>query len=118
MTGPTGFMSKRGMNGCSPPRKTTGAEVRRGKERMMGMEDTDAIQMMARCRDEIKHLRRINADLAPKADAYDNLAIVLNLLPRPSQGMTEDLVWRLDREIEEIKARRAKAAESAATEAP
>ena len=68
------------------------------------MEDKKAIQMMERCAEEIRTLRRINAELAPKADAYDALRQVLNLLPQPSQGYGEDLVWRLEKDIADIKA--------------
>lgn len=67
------------------------------------MTDEDAKQMMRRCAEEIKTLRRINAELAPKADAYDTLRQVLNLLPQPSQGYGEDLVWRLEKAIQEIE---------------
>lgn len=63
------------------------------------MTDKDAIQMMQRCAEEIKTLRRINAELAPKAEAYDTLRQVLNMLPQPSQGYGEDLVWKLESEI-------------------
>lgn len=66
------------------------------------MHDTEAKQMMQRCVEEIKTLRRINAELAPKAEAYDMLRQVLNLLPQPSQGFGEDLVWRLEKAIKDI----------------
>lgn len=62
------------------------------------------IQMAARCRDEIKELRARVERLQPKADAYDNLAAVLRLLPQPPHTMGEDLVWRLDKRIAELKA--------------
>ena len=67
------------------------------------MKDKDAIQMMQRCAEEIRQLRRINAELAPKADAYDSLRTVLNLIPQPSQGYGEDLVWKLEKEIEALR---------------
>ena len=73
-------------------------------KRTMPVHDTQAIQMMQRCAEEIRQLRRINAELAPKADAYDSLRQVLNLLPQPSQGYAEDLVWRLEKEIAEMQA--------------
>lgn len=68
------------------------------------MEDRDAMQMMMRCRDEIRQQRCIIEALTPKAQAWDQLCKVLDLLPQPSQGYGEDLVWRLDKAIEEIKA--------------
>lgn len=42
----------------------------------------EAIEMMNRCKQEIISLRTTIDRLQPKADAYDNLAIVLHLLPR------------------------------------
>lgn len=67
------------------------------------MKDSEAIEMMIRTREEILSLRRINAELAPKADAYDQLRKVLNLLPQPSVGFSEDLAWRLEKRIEELR---------------
>lgn len=66
------------------------------------MTDNEAIEMMNRCKHEIQLLRSVIDRLQPKADAYDNLTIVLNLLPRPSVGMGEDLVWTLDKRIREL----------------
>jgi hypothetical protein len=63
----------------------------------------EAIQMMNRCKEEILSLRAIIERLQPKADAYDNLATVLRLLPQPRQGMGEDLVWTLKKRIEELQ---------------
>lgn len=37
------------------------------------------------------------------ADAYDNLVRVLRLLPQPSVGMGEDMVWILDKRIRELE---------------
>lgn len=62
----------------------------------------EAIDMMLRCKSEIMNLRAQIASLQPKADAYDNLAIVLSLLPRQSRGMGEDVVWTLDKRIREL----------------
>lgn len=63
----------------------------------------ELVEVMARCSSEIKGLRQTIDRLAPKADAYDNLVVVLGLLPRPSTGMGEDLAWKLDRRVEELK---------------
>jgi hypothetical protein len=63
----------------------------------------EAIQMMNRCKEEILSLRAIIERLQPKADAYDNLATVLRLLPQPRQKMGEDLVWTLKKRIEELQ---------------
>lgn len=62
----------------------------------------EAIDMMKRCKDEILTLRAQIGRLQPKADAYDNLAIVLSLLPGKSMGMGEDLVWTLDNRMREL----------------
>jgi hypothetical protein len=65
--------------------------------------NAEAIQMMNRCKQEILSLRAVIARLEPKADAYDNLVRVLRLLPQPSVGMGEDVVWILDKRIRELK---------------
>jgi len=62
----------------------------------------EAIEMMNRCKQEIIGLRATIDRLKPKADAYDNLVVVLGLLPRPSVGMGEDLVWIIDKRIMEL----------------
>lgn len=64
--------------------------------------NTEAIQMMNKCKNEILSLRAAIDRLKPKADAYDNLVVVLGLLPRPSIGMGEDVVWTLDQRIREL----------------
>ncbi|MGU3656798.1 hypothetical protein [Methylobacterium fujisawaense] len=69
------------------------------------MHDQQAIQMMQRCREELLTQRRRIEALAPKAEAYDALCAVLDLLPKRSVGMTEDLTWRLELEIGAAKAR-------------
>lgn len=63
----------------------------------------EAIEMMNRCKQEILGLRAIIDRLRPKADAYDNLVVVLGLLPKPSVGMCEDLVRTLDKRIRELQ---------------
>jgi len=67
------------------------------------MKNAEAIQMMNRCKQEILSLRAVIARLEPKADAYDNLVRVLRLLPQPSVGMGEDMVWILDKRIRELE---------------
>lgn len=66
------------------------------------IDNNEAIEMMNRCKQEIAGLRAEIARLKPKADAYDSVAQVLRLLPQPSQGMGEDLVWILDKRIREL----------------
>jgi hypothetical protein len=49
-------------------------------------------------------LRAQIAALQPRADAYDNIATLLRVaVPRQSQGAGEDLAWRLDRTIADMK---------------
>jgi hypothetical protein len=67
------------------------------------MTNAEAIEMMNRCKQEIIGMRATIDRLKPKADAYDNLVTVLRLLPQPSVGMGEDLVWTLDKRIRELK---------------
>jgi hypothetical protein len=65
--------------------------------------NAEAVEMMNRCKAEIVGLRATIDRLKPKADAYDNLVVVLSLLPRPGVGMGEDLVWILDKRIRELQ---------------
>lgn len=69
---------------------------------MKDMNNQEAIEMMNRCMSEIVGLRSTIERLKPKAEAYDNLATVLRLLPQPSQGASEDLVWRMKNRIAEL----------------
>ncbi len=62
----------------------------------------EAIEMMNRCKQEIIGLRAVIDRIKPKAEAYDNLVVVLGLLPRPSVGAGEDLVWIIDKRIREL----------------
>lgn len=64
--------------------------------------NAEAIEMMNRCKNEILGLRAVIERLQPKADAYDNLAAIVRLLPQPSQGMGEDVVWTLNQRIREL----------------
>jgi hypothetical protein len=66
------------------------------------IDNNEAIEMMNRCKQEIAGLRAEISRLKPKADAYDNIATILRLLPQPSVGMGEDLVWVLDKRIREL----------------
>lgn len=67
------------------------------------MNDREAIEMMQRCKHEIMDLRREVDRLRPKAEAYESVAQVLALLPQRSVGMSEDMVWALDKRIREIE---------------
>jgi hypothetical protein len=67
------------------------------------MNDREAIEMMQRCKHEIIGLRQEIDRLRPKAEAYESVAQVLALLPQRSVGMSEDMVWALDKRIREIE---------------
>lgn len=69
---------------------------------MRDMTNQEAIEMMTRCKGEIANLKAVIAQLQPKADAYDNLAAIVRLLPQPSRGYGEDLVWVLEKRIREL----------------
>mgnify|MGYP001569854169 CR=1 FL=1 len=82
------------------------------------IDNAEAIEMMNRCKHEITRLRRQIELIQPKADAYDNLTVVLGLLPRSSIGMGEDLVWILDKRIQELQPKPAPAANPVDDEIP
>lgn len=67
------------------------------------MLDKEAIEMMRRSIEEIKSLRRQVDRLSPAAEAYDVIRNIVDLLPKRSQGMSEDLVWRLEKRIKELE---------------
>lgn len=66
------------------------------------MTNAEAIEMMHRCIAEVEGLRAQIAMLKPKADAYDNIAVILGLLPRASISMGEDFIWRLKQRVREL----------------
>lgn len=70
---------------------------------MNPISNIEAAEMAERAASEIESLRRINADLAPKAEAYEMISVILRLLPQPSQGYAEDMVWRLRTRAEELR---------------
>ena len=71
---------------------------------MPDMTNTEAVEMIRRCKQEILNLRATIARLEPKAEAYDNMVRILCLLPQPSRAMGEDIVWMLDKRIRELSA--------------
>lgn len=78
---------------------------------MKDVNNAEFIQMMNRCKHEIIGMRATIDHLQPKAEAYDNMAAVLCLLPRQSVGMSEDIVWALNKRIEELTPKPANASE-------
>lgn len=79
------------------------------------MKDKDVIQMIDRVCDEITTLRQRVAVLEPKAHAYDAITDILGLLPRPSQGYGEDIIWRLRKEQEQLMMSQPGSSEEAGT---
>ena len=69
---------------------------------MKDMTNAEAIQMMNRCKNEITCMRAEIGRLTPRAHAYDNISAILRLLPQPSRGMGEDLVWVLENRLREL----------------
>lgn len=69
---------------------------------MNDMPYQEALEMMQRCKGEIVSLRAEIERLRPKAEAYEAITTILGLLPRRSQGMSEDMVWRLEKRIREL----------------
>jgi hypothetical protein len=67
------------------------------------MQDQEALEMMQRCAEEIRSLRRTIERLQAKAEAWDGLCAVLSLLPKPSQGAAPDLAWLLDKRSIELR---------------
>jgi hypothetical protein len=68
------------------------------------MNNRDVIDMAQRCIEEIDRLRAQVDRLAPKAEAYDLLRDVVNGMQKGNSiGYGEDLVWRLKKQIEELR---------------
>lgn len=67
------------------------------------MNDTEAIEMMRRCKSEIELLRSNINLLQPKADAYDNISALLGMLPKPRRGHTENMEFMLGRKLKEME---------------
>lgn len=67
------------------------------------MNDKEAVDMMQRCETEIVSLRARIDYLKPKAEAYDAILVILDLLPgRRSEGAGVDVLWTLRRRIQEL----------------
>lgn len=64
----------------------------------------EIMEMGRRAASEIRDLRAAIDRLTPKAHAYDNLTIVLGLLPQPSRAYGEDLAYRIDKRADEMDA--------------
>lgn len=76
------------------------------------MYDKEAIEMMRRCLHDIEDLRRQREILVPKAEAYEVLRSVVNLIPKSSVGYGEDITWVLKKKIKELEAKSDDAADN------
>lgn len=65
----------------------------------------EAVEMMLRCKNEIQALRNYVAQLEPRAIAYDQICTILRLLPQPQRGQGEDVLWTINKRIEEMTSR-------------
>ena len=74
------------------------------------MTPNEQVEMMKRLVYEIRELRNQIAAYKPKAEAYDLLTAIVNLLPKRSEGQSEDIVWMLEKKIDEILKMRREAA--------
>lgn len=68
------------------------------------MDDKEAIDMMRRCVADIKQLRAERDLFAPAAEAYGVIRDVVRMLPQPSRGYGEDVLWTLEKRIRELEA--------------
>jgi hypothetical protein len=62
------------------------------------------IEMAERAANDIDSLRAQIRDIAPRAEAFNALQQVLDLMPKRSVGSAEDLAWMLRRRAEALKA--------------
>lgn len=68
------------------------------------MEDREALDMMRRCRDDIKRLRDERDRLTVPAEAYGVIRDIVRMSYRGnSVGMGEDVLWTLEKRIREIE---------------
>jgi hypothetical protein len=67
------------------------------------MHDNEAVEMMTRAAAEIEALRAQIDILAPRARAYEQITLILGLLPRQSQGYGEDVARMLRKRIEDVR---------------
>jgi signal transduction histidine kinase len=65
--------------------------------------ERELMEVAHRCSTEIRGLRATIDRLAPKAEAYDSLTALIRMFPRPLTSEGEDLAWRLDRRVAELK---------------
>jgi hypothetical protein len=65
---------------------------------------TQEQQMLQEAASEIRNLRRQNELMAAKLDMFDKCMLLLHTPPTyPSQGMSPDLVWQIDKYLANIE---------------
>lgn len=71
------------------------------------MDRPELLRLLRQAHDEIVTLRRTNAELAPRAHAYDTIAS-LSRVERcpPQQGYGIDVAWEIKAAVEKIEAER------------
>lgn len=61
-------------------------------------------QMLQQAASEIKSLRRQNELMAARLEVFDKCMLLLHTPPAyPSQGMSPDLVWQIEKHLSEQK---------------
>ena len=69
------------------------------------MDRLETIRLFRIAHDEIKNLRRANAELEPRAHAYDTIAAIARFeRPQYERGMGLDIAWELARAVETLQA--------------
>jgi len=68
------------------------------------MNDKEAIDMMQRCAHELRSLRAQRDALAPMAEAYEVIRDIVRMAsPRSGGAMSIDLIWTLEKRIQELQ---------------
>jgi hypothetical protein len=62
----------------------------------------ELVAVLNRAAAEIEDERRVNAQLGPRAEAFDAIQQILGYAPRPSQGAKEDMAWRFRQRAREL----------------
>jgi hypothetical protein len=78
---------------------STGESEMQSVEPVTTVTNEEFLNMARRASEEIKALRAHISFLLPKAQAYDNMALVLGMIPQQRQGMSEDFASVLDHRI-------------------
>jgi hypothetical protein len=61
-------------------------------------------ELLQRAAAEITSLRRQNEIMSARLSTFDSMMVLFNTEPRyPSQGMSEDVVWQINKFIESSK---------------